>query len=144
MQLPQFTVSGSRVQMGQQYGRFCADMIHAFATDRVSAVEVYLSEAGHRGTEKLFAAGAECLEQVRSFDPEGHAEHLAIAEGAQIDPVRLFTTANMTDVRDIIVLPGDPPVTEDEGCTSALVPASHSSNGHSLQGQTWDLNGPDV
>ena len=144
MQLPQFTVSGTRVQMGEQYGRLCAEMIHAFADDRVAAVEEYLSEAGHTGTDKLFAAGAACLEQVRGFDPEGHAEHLAIASGAGIDPVRLFTTANMTDVRDIIVLPGDPPVVEDEGCTSALVPASHSSNGHSLQGQTWDLNGPDV
>ena len=144
MQLPQFTVSGSRAQMGQQYGQLCGDMIHAFVADRISAVEDYLEDAGHSGTEKLFAAGAACLEQVRSFDPEGHAEHLAIADGAKIDAVRLFTTANMTDIRDIIVLPGDPPITEDEGCTSALVPASHSSNGHSLQGQTWDLNGPDV
>lgn len=144
MQLPQFTVSGTRVEMGEQYGRSCAEMIHGFVGDRVSAVEAYLEEAGHSGTEALFAAGAACLDLMQSFDPEGHDEHMAIAAGAQIDPVRLYTTANMTDVRDIIVLPHDPPVIEDEGCTSALVPASHSANGFSLQGQTWDLNGPDV
>lgn len=50
----------------------------------------------------------------------------------------------MTDVRDIIAYPGDPVVVEDEGCTVGLIPPSMSANGHALQGQTWDLNGPDV
>ncbi len=144
MELPQFTVTGTRREMGRQYGQLCRDMIHAFVADRVSAVEAYLSEAGHSGTGRLFQAGAQCLEQVRLFDRDGYAEHLSIAEGAKIDPVRLFTTANMTDVRDIIALPEDPTVLEDEGCTVALLPSNRSSNGYSLQGQTWDLNGPDV
>ncbi|MEM9375658.1 MAG: C45 family peptidase [Pseudomonadota bacterium] len=144
MTLPTFTVSGTPESMGRAYGTFCGEMIHAFVGERVAAVELYLSEAGHAGTAKLFDAGAACLEQVRRFDPSGHAEHLAIAAGAEIDPVQLFTTANMTDVRDIIVLPGDPIVLEDEGCTAALLPPSATAKDESLQGQTWDLNEPDV
>lgn len=144
MTLPQFTVTGSPRNMGLQYGRQCRDLIQAFVADRVLAVEAYLDEAGHQGTDRLFEAGAASLERIRAFDPDGHAEHLAIAEGAQIDPVRLFATANMTDIRDIVVLPGDPPVLEDEGCTAALLPPDITMSGQSLQGQTWDLNPPDV
>ena len=142
--LPQFTVTGAPEDMGRQYGVLCRDMIQAFVADRVSAVEAYMKERGRFGMPELFGAGAKCLEHVRVFDPKGYVEHHGIAEGAMIDPVRLFTAANMTDVRDILILPGDPPVLEDEGCTAALLPSNITLNGHSLQGQTWDLNGPDV
>lgn len=142
--LPQSTVRGTPQQMGHQYGEACREMIHAFVADRVTAVEEYLAEAGHSGTDRLLDAGAACLDQLRGFDADGHEEHLAIAAGANIDPILLFTTANMTDVRDVIVLPGDPVVLEDEGCTAALIPPNRSASGQALQGQTWDLNGPDV
>lgn len=144
LKLPQFTVSGTPEAMGQTYGKLCGERIHAFVADRMEAVEDYLNEAGHSGTTLLLDAGATCLERVRSFDPDGYEEHFAIAKGAEIDPVRLFSMANMTDIRDIVVLPSDPPVLEDEGCTAALVPPNLSANGHSLQGQTWDLNSPDL
>ena len=144
MELPQFTVSGTREEMGRQYGELCRDLIHGFVEGRVLAVEAYFAEAGHRDTRPLFESGAACLEQVREFDPEGYVEHLNIAEGAGIDPVTLFTAANMTDVRDIVLLPASAISPEDEGCTAALVPPSLSLNGSSLQGQTWDLNEPDV
>ncbi|RMB08045.1 C45 family autoproteolytic acyltransferase/hydolase [Eilatimonas milleporae] len=144
MELPRLTVTGTRQDMGRQYGTHFRDMIHAFVSDRVAAVDTYLREAGHSQMASLFEAGTACLEQVRTYDPEGYVEHIAIAEGAKLDPVQLFTAANMTDVRDIIVLPGDPPVLEDEGCTAALLPPGITMQGHSIQGQTWDLNGPDV
>jgi isopenicillin-N N-acyltransferase-like protein len=130
--------------MGRQYGEHFSDMIHAFSGDRVTAVETYLKERGFEGVAPLFEAGAACLDQVRAFDPAGHAEHLGIAEGAKIDPVQLFATANMTDVRDILILPDNMETIEDEGCTAALVPPEKTREGSALQGQTWDLNGPDV
>ncbi|MEM7687763.1 MAG: C45 family peptidase [Pseudomonadota bacterium] len=142
--LPQLTVAGSPHAMGQHYGAHFREMIRPFVEDRVTAVTRYLRDTGHEGTDRLFEAGAACLDIVRGFHPDGYAEHIGIAEGAGIDPVRLFTTANMTDVRDIIAYPGDPVVVEDEGCTVGLIPPSMSANGHALQGQTWDLNGPDV
>jgi isopenicillin-N N-acyltransferase-like protein len=144
MTLPQFTLTGAPEEMGLQYGKLCRETIHAFVSDRVTAVEAYLKEAGHPETSRLFDVGALCLERLRDFDPQGYAEHHGIAQGAEIDPVLLFTTANMTDIRDIIALPGDPPVLEDEGCTAALLPPDLTLKGRSLQGQTWDLNGPDV
>jgi len=144
LELPQFTVRGTPEAMGHQYGVHFHELIGALVADRMKAVETYLCERGHNGTKALFAAGAACLDQVRAFDPSGYAEHVGIAAGAGIDPVRLFTTANMTDIRDIIILPGDPPVLEDEGCTAALLPPDKTASGQCLQGQTWDLNGPDV
>ncbi|MEM1195659.1 MAG: C45 family peptidase [Pseudomonadota bacterium] len=143
-QLPTLTVSGTPFGMGRQYGAHFRDMIHPFVLDRIKAVETYLRETGHEGTDRLFEAGAACLERARNCDPDGHAEHMGIADGAGIDPIRLFTTANMTDVRDIIAYPGDPSVVEDEGCTVALLPPEMTAGGGALQGQTWDLNGPDV
>lgn len=142
--LPQLTVSGSPHEMGQQYGAHFREMIRPFVEDRVAAVTTYLRDTGHEGTDRLFEAGAACLDLVKSFHPDGYAEHMGLADGSGIDPIRLFTTANMTDVRDIIAYPGDPVVVEDEGCTVGLLPPSISANGHALQGQTWDLNGPDV
>lgn len=144
LELPQFTVKGTPTEMGHQYGTLCRDTIHEFVTNRVRAVKTYLKERGHANASKVFEAGAQCLEQLKTFDPIGYEEHHAIAEGAKADPVRLFTAANMTDVRDIVILPELPPVTEDEGCTAALLPPSKTMEGYSLQGQTWDLNGPDV
>ncbi|MBH5323181.1 C45 family autoproteolytic acyltransferase/hydolase [Aurantiacibacter sediminis] len=139
-----FTVTGSPQDMGREYGRLCRDKVHRFVEDRESAVRIYLTERGFDGLDDLFAAGAACLEQVKSFHPAGYSEHFGIAEGAAIDPVRLFTTANMTDVRDILILPEISPPTEDEGCTAALLPPEITRDGNALQGQTWDLNGPDV
>ncbi|MEL6237372.1 MAG: C45 family peptidase [Pseudomonadota bacterium] len=144
LELPQLTVTGTPGEMGRQYGAHFRDLIHPFVENRIRAVEAYLRDAGHAGTERLFEAGTACLARVKTFDPDGYHEHLGIAQGAGVDPVTLFTTANMTDVRDIIAYPGDPVVVEDEGCTVALLPPALTANGKAIQGQTWDLNGPDV
>ncbi|MEM1380888.1 MAG: C45 family peptidase [Pseudomonadota bacterium] len=144
LELPHFTVTGSPEDMGAQYGQLCRDLIQDFVAQRVAAVEEHLLERGYPSTDGLYEAGAQCLDRLRDFDPVGHREHLSIAEGAQVDTVRLYTVANMTDIRDIITLPGEPPVLEDEGCTSALLPPGITESGRALQGQTWDLNGPDV
>jgi isopenicillin-N N-acyltransferase-like protein len=144
MTLPQFTVSGTPGEMGHQYGTLCRDLIQEFVAQRSAAVEEHLEERGHDDTVRLFEAGAQCLDMLQTYDPCGYAEHMAIAEGAGVEPVRLYTVANMTDIRDIITLPGEALVLEDEGCTSALLPPGLTKGGHSIQGQTWDLNGPDM
>ena len=142
--LPQFSVSGSPDDMGYQYGEQCRDLIQEFVEQRVAAVDEHLRERGHSGTDQLFEVGAQCMEMLKAFDHDGYKEHLATAQGAGVDDIRLYTVANMTDIRDIITLPSEPLVIEDEGCTAALLPPSLSEGGHALQGQTWDLNGPDM
>ena len=53
----------------------------------------------------------------------------------------LYGSTNMTDVRDVLLLPG---TKADEGCTSLLVPAALSRSQQVIVGQTWDLNPTDL
>ncbi|MEM7137933.1 MAG: C45 family peptidase, partial [Myxococcota bacterium] len=64
-----------------------------------------------------------------------------------------FTITNMTDMRDAVLLHapdgpqfqrGDERAHRDEGCSSVLVPASRTTSGQPVVGQTWDLNPGDV
>ncbi|MBO6638527.1 MAG: hypothetical protein JJ920_15270 [Roseitalea sp.] len=142
--LPKLRVCGNAREMGIQYGTHFRPMIRQFIDARMTAVAAYLDGIGTGAVDRLIAAGAECLDRTSVFDPQGVDEHHGIARGAQVDPVRLFTAANMTDVRDIIALPDAPPPAGDEGCTTALLPGDMCAGGTSLFGQTWDLNGPDM
>jgi len=58
-----------------------------------------------------------------------------------VDAIALYTAANMTDIRDAVVLAAS---SAEEGCSSLLVPANHSSSERILAGQTWDLNPQDI
>jgi len=69
------------------------------------------------------------------------AEHAGIAEGASVSVEALYGTTNMTDVRDVLLLPS---TERDEGCTSLLVPPALSRSGDIIVGQTWDLNPTDL
>jgi isopenicillin-N N-acyltransferase-like protein len=116
-------------------------MIQAFVDQRMRAARVYLFERGIRDEATFRNLGAACLEAVRAWDATGHAEHLAVAAAANVDAVDLFTAGNMTDIRDILALPR---VADAEGCSTALVPASHTLGGYVIASQTWDLNPTDL
>src|SRR5690606_11141422 len=82
------------------------------------------------------------------WDPKGFEELAGIAEGANLEAPLLYTITNMTDMRDAVLLSakeGEPfDKASVEGCTSVLVPRTHTRSGLPLVGQTWDLNPPDV
>jgi hypothetical protein len=116
-------------------------MIAAFVAQRLRAARVYLHERGIRDEATFRDLGRRCLEALKEWDHDGWVEHCALAEAAGVDAVDLYTTGNMTDIRDILALPA---VADAEGCTTALVPASHSAVGAVIVGQTWDLNPTDL
>jgi isopenicillin-N N-acyltransferase-like protein len=87
------------------------------------------------------AVGAACLRVFERWDPEGAAENAGIAEGAGVSAEALYGSTNMTDVRDVLLLPSHE---TDEGCTSLLVPPNLSRTGEIIVGQTWDLNPTDL
>lgn len=142
MELPRIEVAGTATQMGHSTGEQLRDRIHAFVEMRFEAVRDYFLDRGRPTIHGLLEVGAKSAIIAERWDPDGYAEHLAIAEAAAVDPVELYTATNMTDMRDAVLL--DAPAPEFEGCTSVLVPGTHTTNGHPLAGQNWDLNPPDV
>ena len=134
--------------MGRQQGEAWRERIRDFVAMRFEAVRGYVAERGRNDWEKIFEVGETSFGIFEGWDPEGYAEQVGIAEGAGLDPLRLFTAANMTDMRDAVLLSAESgaPLRRlvDEGCSSVLVPAKSTEDGKPLAGQTWDLNPPDV
>ena len=142
--LPTLTVKGTSREMGRQYGEHFRDLIQRFVDMRFASAQIYFQNWGRGDVDQLKEMGRHCFEFAHSFHPQGIEEHYGIAEGAEVDPHLLYAATNMTDVRDVVLLPKTPPPQEDEGCTSLLVPSEMSSIKGGLYGQTWDLNPPDI
>jgi isopenicillin-N N-acyltransferase-like protein len=141
LDLPRLTIAGDPEALGRAYGESLRAPIRAFVAQRLRAARDYLRERG-RDESALVALGNDCLARLQGWDAEGWREHRATAAGAGIDPAELYAAANMTDLRDIIALPG--PAAEREGCTAVLVPAARSADRAVMAGQTWDLNPGDL
>jgi isopenicillin-N N-acyltransferase-like protein len=142
LELPKIYVRGTFRELGRGQGEALRERIRAFIEQRRSALEAYLAERGESARFNEFVVTARaCLAAAERFDADGTAEHYGIAEGAGVDAVLLYGATNMTDVRDVLVLPSSP---DREGCTSVLVPKAHSASQSLICGQTWDLNPPDV
>ncbi len=139
--LPTLRVEGSPEQLGAAHGESERELIQRFVDQRLAAVEAYFSERGASGAALLTEMGARCLRIAREWDPEGTREHDAIAQAAGVASDALYAVANMTDVRDVLLLPS---AADEEGCTSLLLPGAMSAAGHVLAGQTWDLNPQDL
>lgn len=140
--LPELEVSGTFREMGQQYGEELAFQVAAFVAQRLNAARSYLEERNGPQLNALTDAGQACLTIAERWDPDGTAEHMGIAEGAGVDPARLYTAANMTDVRDVVLLGESSP--DVEGCTALLLPPNLTADGQVMWAQTWDLNPVDL
>ena len=138
--LPHLAVSGTPRVMGQQQGEHFKSLIEAFVDVRFNALDGYLADRNTKDVG-LFDIGAQCMQIHENWDANGVLEHRGIAEAAGIDPVRLYIATNMTDIRDILVLPSTP---DAEGCSSVLLPGGLSNDGFPISGQTWDLNPTDI
>jgi isopenicillin-N N-acyltransferase-like protein len=145
-ELETFTVRGGYEEMGRQYGAHYKEKIRRFVDMRFASAEKYFKDWGRGSVDELKEKGAACWQRSEAFHPQGFAEHRGIASGAGLEPALLYAATNMTDVRDVVLLPDVPPPAEDEGCTSALASSAHTSPEHlsGLYGQTWDLNPPDI
>lgn len=142
LELTRIECRGSARAMGRAHGEALRPRIQAFVAQRRDALVSYFTERGQAERVAEFdAAGRACLEVAARFDPEGTEEHRGIAEAAGIDAAALYAAANMTDVRDVLLLPSSP---DREGCTSLLVPALLTAEGRVIAAQTWDLNPDDL
>jgi isopenicillin-N N-acyltransferase-like protein len=141
LKLPQIHVRGTPADLGRGQGEQLKPVIGEFVAQRLRAAKVYLYERGIRDEQTFRDLGRRCLEALKGWDHDGWVEHLALAEAAGVDAVDLYTTGNMTDIRDILALPA---LADAEGCTTALVPGSHTADGQVIASQTWDLNPSDL
>ena len=144
IEIEQLTVRGGYKEMGIEYGAHFQARIRAFIEMRLTSAEKYFKDWKRGSVDELKEVGRACWAEAQRFHPAGAREHLGIAQGAGVDPELLYTTTNMTDMRDVVLLPDVSPPSEDEGCTSALIPPQNAINSVGLFGQTWDLNPPDI
>lgn len=141
LSLPIVECAGEPRVLGQQQGEQLRERIGAFIDQRLTAFGEYSRERGGPNVEQFLAAGSACLAVFEKWDPEGAAEHRGIAEAAGVSAEALYGSTNMTDVRDVLLLPSP---RADEGCTSLLVPPALSRTSQVIVGQTWDLNPTDL
>lgn len=142
LELPCIECGGDPRALGRAQGEALRELIRAFVDQRMRALSLYFAERGQTARVAEFeAAGRACLVAAERWDAEGTAEHRGIAEAAGVDAATLYATANMTDVRDVLLLPS---AADAEGCTSLLVPAQMTAGRKLLAAQTWDLNPDDL
>lgn len=141
LKLPMVQCEGSARALGNQQGEALREQIIAFVEQRLSAFAEYSRERAGPSVERFVATGAQCLRVFERWDAEGAAEHAGIAEAAGVSAEALYGATNMTDVRDVLLLPFS---RQDEGCTSLLVPPAFSRSEQVIVGQTWDLNPTDL
>jgi isopenicillin-N N-acyltransferase-like protein len=142
LDLPRIECRGNARALGRAQGESLRAKIQDFVAQRRQSLHAYFAERGQSERVAEFdAAGRACLAVAERFDPEGSDEHHGIAEAAGIEAAVLYAAANMTDVRDVLLLPSS---SDREGCTSLLVPHALTSGGELIAAQTWDLNPEDL
>jgi isopenicillin-N N-acyltransferase-like protein len=140
--LPQIECRGTPRELGRGQGEAERQRITAFVEQRLTAFAAYAAERGHPGLlDRFLEAGQRCFEVQARWDSAGFEELSGIAEAARIEPHLLYAVTNMTDVRDVVLLPAP---AQDEGCTAVLLPGDLTRSGTPLVGQTWDLNPTDL
>lgn len=143
--LERIVVSGTASDMGEQYGEAARDKIVQFIDVRMDAVNQYAADRGRASANGILDVGARSLGLYQKWDPEGYEEHMGIARGANVDAVLLYTSTNMTDMRDALLLRDGAQLPPDnEGCSAILIPQHMTRAGQAIVGQTWDLNPPDI
>ncbi|MBP7964354.1 MAG: hypothetical protein KBG20_18245 [Caldilineaceae bacterium] len=136
-------LSGTPYQMGVAHGRLLRDEIHAFYRTRLGYSINEAAEVGVIHTEaSILATARQHLVHFERDLPQVWAEFVGIAEGAGMDPARLYVTNGQTDLVDHLRIPSTATAV-DRGCTAILVGGGRSSTGHALLAQTWDMH-PDA
>jgi isopenicillin-N N-acyltransferase-like protein len=141
LDLRQITIAGTPAEMGRSQGEQLREPIRAFVAQRLDAARLYLRERGVADQDAFLALGRKCLTALKGWDIEGWTEHCATAEAAGLDPAALYTAGNMTDVRDILLLPAR---ADAEGCSAVLLPPALTAGREVIAAQTWDLNPGDL
>lgn len=141
-QLRVVSTRGGPRELGRSHGEALRPEIQKFIEGRTTALEAYAEKRGTSDVSRFASLGAQCLALADAWDPDGALEHRGIAEGAQVDPALLYAIANLSDLRDVLLLGGSSP--DSEGCSALLLPAGRTRSGNVIAAQTWDLGPRDL
>lgn len=141
LELRQIELAGSPRAMGRAQGESLRSEIARFIQGRFAALADYCERRGRPDTRRFVELGASCMKLAARWDPQGFEEHLGISEGAGVEPATLYAIANLTDVRDLLLLSD---AAADDGCSALLLPPALSESGQLIAAQTWDLNPSDL
>ncbi|MCP3987331.1 MAG: hypothetical protein GY723_23330 [bacterium] len=132
-------LQGSPAAMGEMFGEGFRAEIQELAGLRMANALTQARIYGGRDVEQgaVWGVAAVCLEASAAHHPDGHAELLGIARGAELSPEATMALGGLTDLRDALAWGG--PLEAFGGCTGFLVPAGQMSQGGLRFGQTWDL-----
>jgi isopenicillin-N N-acyltransferase-like protein len=136
------TTRGSARELGRAHGEALRSEIQSFIQGRTLALAAYAEKRGTSDVSRFHALGAKCLAVAERWDPAGAAEHRGIAEGADVDADLLYAIANLSDLRDVLLLGSAS--ADSEGCSALILPKSHTKGGHVIAAQTWDLGPRDL
>lgn len=145
IELKTYQFKGTPEQIGHGHGEALRETIQRFVQVRLEAAARYFQQQGIKEEgliDGLRHTGKRCWQMLGQWDPQGFAEHNAIARAARVDAADLYTITNYTDVRDAYRLTGNRP--DAEGCTALMAPPSCTRENRLLAGQTWDLNPEDI
>ncbi len=136
-------ISGSPHEMGFQHGRMVTDAIRELAEERLclSTEEAWTGRTISR--EEALAVAQACLPAHHDYAPELMAELEGIGQATGLSMEELLIANGFTDFVDIIynldqnrVLPKY----ANTDCTTFMVDANISKEGHGFMGQTWDMH----
>jgi hypothetical protein len=133
--------AGSPRELGHAQGEESREIVRGFVAQRLDALNAYLAERGSSDVASFLDIGRRCLMAAKRWDPDGYAEHVALAEAASVGAAELYSVSNMTDMRDVLLLSKQ---SDREGCSSFVLPQQFTTDGMILAGQTWDLNPTDL
>ena len=137
-------LAGSVQEIGEAFGAMSRTEIHELYRRRIdNAIAQALKYGGPRVAEDdVLAVAARSIDVTRAYFPDGFTELEGIAHGADLPVVKVLAMNGLTDFRDVLSWPGNPPAAPHGnpdlgGCTAIIAQADRA--GEVVCGQTWDL-----
>lgn len=132
---PLVEIEGPVADRGRQYGRAADTRIKLGA----GFYQGLLDARGMKWGPVMDTARV-LLDRLQGVGPDQHAEILAVAEGAGMDPAEVLLINGRSEVLNAGTMAASQRDREDldDGCTSAAVLPERTRDGRLLHGQNWD------
>lgn len=126
-------VFGDSADLGRGHGSACAEMIRAYADDRIGLSAQEDWSGGRANRDLILSCADETLEHHEQFSESLYTEMLAMADAAGITPQEAVAVGGFTDLVDLVrVRVGSAP--DEHNCTGIINP------GRGYFAQTWDMH----